>query len=123
MAFRYYSRYWDYFYEKYINKAYSGFKYYNDYYNYIIGMSVVGQLGKAFVYYKWRGKQRRRKYFIPPYTNSDYQERHRQLFADAVHLWKNLSQLEKKNLDLKNPKYRVQSGYNFFISSYLKKWL
>jgi hypothetical protein len=97
------------------------FDYYDSYYGYYIGIEPNGQIGHAWTYYTSKGTRIRRKYFIPPDPKTDEQLRRRELFRCIVDKWHTLTTQERKNLDFKMPKHLIMTGFNWYISSYLKK--
>jgi len=99
-----------------------GFRFYNDYYNYIVSIKLSGQIGHSYVYYLIKNVQYRRKYFIPPDPKTDAQLRIRDLMRKSVQKWHSLTPQEQ-TLHNVVPHYDpTMSGYNFFISCYIKAY-
>ncbi len=81
--------------------------------------SMRGNLD-GIVYYTCHGKVRARLYAVPRDPKTPAQRVRRQAFADAVGAWKLLSMEEKNYWKARGIRKRV-SGYNAFLSAYLKK--
>jgi len=81
--------------------------------------SMRGNLD-GIVYYTCHGKVRARLYAVPRDPKTPAQRARRRAFSDAVAAWKMLS-VEEKNCWKAHGKRKRVSGYNAFISAYLKK--
>ena len=81
--------------------------------------SVHGKIGKI-VHYNRNGVQCARSYAVPRNPDTAAQRRNRKTFAEAVKLWQELSPGEKYRYNRNARKLRM-SGYNLFISRYLKE--
>lgn len=81
--------------------------------------SVHGKIGKI-VHYNRNGIQCARSYAVPRNPDTPAQRENRKTFAEAVKLWQKLTPDEKYRFNRKAVKKRV-SGYNLFISLYLKE--
>lgn len=82
-------------------------------------MSGKGRLGKIVLYNR-KGVQCARSHVIPRNPDTPAQRQNRKSFADAVKLWQELSPEEKYRYNRTALKKRI-SGYNLFISMYLKE--
>jgi len=80
-----------------------------------------GNLGRI-VLYKRNGVQCARKYVVPRNPDTHAQRSNRSTFAMAVKAWKNLSQDNKNEWNSKAQK-KGKTGYNYFLSQYMKKSL
>ena len=81
--------------------------------------SVHGKIGKI-VHYNRNGIQCARSYAVPRNPDTPAQRENRKSFAEAVKLWQALSPEEKYRYNRNARKLRI-SGYNLFISLYLKE--
>jgi len=108
------------------------FWYYTTDYQYIPALLVKGQIGHKQVFYYYKNKkplpgthptikQYRRKWIYPPYSRTPDQDRRRLLFKFAVKYWHDLGKPESDPWGKPKPKYKVMTGFNWFISEYLKK--
>ncbi len=81
-----------------------------------------GMSGKAgdIVFFCRYGKQYARAYVIPKNPDTEAQRINRHIFAEAVEKWQNLSRIEKEMYN-KKTRQRSCSGYNLFISLYIKR--
>jgi hypothetical protein len=80
--------------------------------------SVRGRLGNT-VFYNWHGLQCARAYCIPRNPDTMEQRKTRGRFADAVHAWQLLDDVEKHLWRRRAARMRM-SGYNLFISGHMK---
>ena len=123
----------------------SGFLFYNSFYGYYIGIRISGTIGKRqgqtriirgktyygmtsrlfpkITYAVWKGKQYSYPYCIPTYRNTPRQQQERDAMRGAVLGWKALTPAEKSTY--KDHKFgtHMASGYNYFISTYMKDFL
>ncbi len=81
--------------------------------------SISGRIGNV-VFYLNRERQCVRTHVIPRNPDTEAQRAVRRSFGDAVHLWQAMSPDEKYSYNRK-ARYLNMSGYNLFISNYLKK--
>ena len=123
----------------------SGFLFYQSYYGYYIGIRISGTIGRMqgktriirgktyygmtsrrfpkITYYVWKGKQYHRPYYAPAYRNTPRQQQERDAMRGANLGWKALTPAEKETYkDTKSGTHMI-SGFNFFISQYLKNFL
>ncbi len=80
--------------------------------------SIQGRLG-SFVFYYSRGTQCVRTYVIPRNPDTQAQRIVRRNFAEAVHTWQSMTSDQKYAFNRK-ARYLNMSGYNLFISGYIK---
>lgn len=100
-----------------------GFNFYDSYYGYYIGIQIRGTIGKTFVYQVIHGEQFKRRYVIPYDPKTPAQQRLRDLFKKAIQSWKKFSDQEKSDLEKLKPAYLIMSGFNYYISSYMKTYI
>jgi len=81
-------------------------------------MNTSGRMGRL-VYYNRRGIQCVRRHVIPGNPDTAAQRAVRSSFADAVHAWQALADQEKAMWRQK-ARYRNVTGYNMFVSRYMK---
>jgi hypothetical protein len=81
--------------------------------------SMRGSLDRI-VFYTCHGQVRARSYAVPRDPKTASQRACRSAFANAVRAWRELSGDEKNCWKTRGKRKRV-SGYNAFISAYLKK--
>jgi hypothetical protein len=81
--------------------------------------SISGRLGNI-VFYTNRGRQCVRAYVIPRNPDTEAQRYIRRSFGDAVRSWQALSPEERHSYNRK-ARYLNMSGYNLYISNYLKR--
>ena len=81
--------------------------------------SVSGRLGKV-VYYNIYKRQFARVHTIPENPRTDEQQQVRKTFGNAVRSWQNRSP-EEKNKYNKKARRLAMSGYNLYISEYIKE--
>jgi hypothetical protein len=74
----------------------------------------------GFVFYMRNGKQCVRDYVIPNNPDTDAQRKVRHTFTDAVKSWQLLS-LDEKHRHNRKARNLQMSGYNMYISIYMKK--
>ena len=79
---------------------------------------ISGRMGNV-VFYKRRDKQCARIYVIPCNPDTEAQKAVRGTFAKAVESWQSLTQDEKFNYARK-ARHLQMSGYNYYISIYMK---
>lgn len=69
----------------------------------------------------WRGINYLRRRWVQPYSNSEAQAKNRELFAEAIKSYQGLTSSEKKAWQqLARELDYSGTGYNLFISCYLK---
>jgi hypothetical protein len=81
--------------------------------------SMNGSLGKI-VFYRRRGVQCARTYVIPRNPDTPQQRINREAFAAAVAAWR-LFEVRDRNRYNRKARGRGMSGYNLFISEYMRK--
>ncbi len=81
--------------------------------------SISGKIGNV-VFYMNRGRQCARLYVIPRNPDTESQRAVRRSFGDAVRSWQVMLPDEKYSYNRK-ARYLNMSGYNLYISNYLKK--
>jgi hypothetical protein len=81
--------------------------------------SAHGRLGKIVLYNR-NGIQCARSYAVPRNPDTPAQRENRKTFAEAVKLWQGLTPEEKYRYN-RNARKLKMSGYNLFISGYLKE--
>ena len=123
----------------------SGFLFYNSFYSYYISIRISGTIGRLqgktriirgktyygmtsrlfpkITYCVRKGKQYSYPYTIPTYRNTPRQQQERDAVRQGVLSWKALTPAEKNTYkDTKHKTYTI-SGYNFFMSNYIKNFL
>ncbi len=80
--------------------------------------SIKGNIGNL-IYYNRMGKVCIRSRVIPRNPRTSAQQRNRATFADAVASWQSMSQEEKLLWKIKGAK-RKNTGYNYYISEYMR---
>lgn len=80
--------------------------------------AIHGRIGKL-VFYHSRGKQCVRTHVIPRNPDTEAQRSVRRSFADAVFSWQSMSPEERHTYNRK-ARYMNMSGYNLYISQYMK---
>ncbi len=85
----------------------------------IIIKSIHGKIGNVVFYYS-RGKQCIRTYVIPRNPDTEAQRLVRRAFGDAVRSWQAMRPDDKYAYN-KTARFLNMSGYNLFISNYLKR--
>jgi len=87
----------------------------------IPGLLVRGNFKKEKIYYVVKGEQYVRSYAVPFNPRTPGQQARRAIFADAVSVWKNMTEEEK---EVWNHRVKVRSlkmlGRNLYISFRLK---
>ncbi len=81
--------------------------------------SAHGRIGKIVLYNR-NGVQCARSYAVPRNPDTPAQKRNRKTFAEAVKLWQGLTPDEKYRYNRNARKLRI-SGYNLFISRYMRE--
>jgi len=99
------------------------FNYYDSFYGYSVGVQISGTIGKKFTYYISHGNQLKRRWIIPPNPNTPTQQFYRDLFRKSVQGWKSLDQDQKIFWEKSKPNHLIMSGFNFYISSYIKHYM
>ena len=82
-------------------------------------MNTSGKIDRL-VQYNRRGTQCIRRHVVPFNPNTPGQQAVRSSFRDAVHAWQVLPDAEKGGWKYK-ARYRNLTGYNMFVSWYLKQ--
>lgn len=80
--------------------------------------SLRGRLGSV-VFYKRYGTQCARTWIIPRNPNTESQRKIRRLFAEAVRAWQAMDP-EQQYSFIRKARHTNMSGYNLFISNYMK---
>jgi hypothetical protein len=80
--------------------------------------SISGRIGNV-VFYTNRGRQCVRKHVIPRNPDTEAQRIVRRAFGDAVRSWQAMTQDEKHEY-IRKARYLNMSGYNLYISTYMK---
>ena len=96
------------------------FQYYRTYYGYYIGLEIRKQIGKKFIYQMNNGVQIKRRWKKPRNPRSDKQQANRWKIKQAVLAWKALPESEWNYYRGLEPFKKIMSGYNFFVSNYVK---
>ncbi len=81
--------------------------------------SIRGKIGNV-VFYTRRGRQCVRIHVIPRNPDTEAQRAVRSIFRDAVISWQAMSEDERYTFNHK-ARYLNMSGYNFYISNYIKR--
>jgi hypothetical protein len=81
--------------------------------------SISGRIGNL-VFYKRRGTQCVRVHVIPRNPDTEAQRIVRCAFGDAVRSWQAMTS-DQKHEYIRKARYLNMSGYNLFISKYMKK--
>ena len=82
-----------------------------------LGLRLSGTIGKAITASSWRGCNYIREYVKPRNANTERQRSHRAIFKAAVDAWHNLRDCQK---EFYNRIADEISGYNLFVSRYVK---
>lgn len=98
------------------------FNWWDSFYGRYIGVKIHGQLGKTFIYYVVNGRQLKRRYNVQQNIEHSQQKRVHSVFRMANQKWNTLNQEQKKEWKKKDQYNPTMSGYNYFISQYLKTW-
>lgn len=98
------------------------FNWWDSFYGQYIGVKIHGQLGKTFIYYVYKGKQLKRRYNVQQNLDHPEQIRRHHLFRHANYSWNGLSPGDKEEWKKRDKYNPTMSGYNYFISQYLKNW-
>ncbi len=96
------------------------FQYYRAFGYYLIGVAIRKQLGKEYIYRIRNNVQERMLYYVPTNPRTYAQQFNRWKVKQAVLSWKGLNEDEKNYYRNKEPFTKTMSGYNYFISEYLK---
>ncbi len=80
--------------------------------------SIHGRIGNLVFYYRC-GTQCVRAYVIPRNPDTEAQRTVRRIFSDAVRSWQAMPD-EEKHTFVRKARYLNMSGYNLYISRYLK---
>lgn len=96
------------------------FQFYNSFYGYYPGVQIRGQIGKSFIYQIQHGVQVRYAYVVTDNPRTDLQQANRNKIKLAVISWKSLSEETKNFYRRKEPITPTMSGYNYYISEYIK---
>ena len=99
------------------------FDFYHEFYGNYVGMQIRGTIGKKIIYQRIGNIQRRYNYFIPPNPNTPAQQHMRFLLGRATDKWHTLTEPEKQGFETLKPKHKVMSGFNYFVSLYIKQYL
>ncbi len=81
--------------------------------------SISGKIGNV-VFYMNRGRQCVRTHVIPRNPDTEAQRAVRRSFGDAVRSWQTMTEDERSVFNRK-ARYLNMSGYNLYISIYLKR--
>ncbi len=81
--------------------------------------SISGRLGNV-VFYKRRGVQCVRLHVIPRNPDTEAQRIMRRSFGDAVRSWQAMNN-DEKYVYIRKARFLNMSGYNLYISKYLKR--
>lgn len=84
----------------------------------IFGSEFRGAIGKNLVASSWKGHDYLRAYVVPRDPKSELQLEQRGLLREAVAAWRDLSASEKKAC---NREAKGMSGFNLFVSRYIRK--
>jgi len=98
------------------------FNFFTMYYGYYIGMQVRGTIGNIYTYQTYHGRTYRHRYIVPRDPKTPAQIRMRFLLGSATYAWHDLSSPEKLFWKDVRTRSRAYSGFNHFISSYIKTW-
>ena len=99
------------------------FNFYDSYYGSYVGIDISGSIGNKFTFYSVSGKQHKRRWILPPDPQTPAQLNLRDLFRKAVASWQTLTNQQKEFYEKLRPRHKIMSGYNFFISSYMKHYI
>lgn len=98
------------------------FNWWDSYYGNYLGVKAHGQLGKKFIFYCVNNRQLKRRYNVQQNISHPEQIRRHHLFRHANYSWTALRENQKKEERKKQQYDPTMSGYNYFISNYLKYW-
>ena len=99
-----------------------GFNFYDEYYGQYIGIGIRKTVGKQWTYQILHGKQRKYRYTVVPNPRTASQQANRLKIRHAVLAWQDLNPIQQQNYRKKEPFTPKMSGYNFFLSKYLKNF-
>lgn len=99
------------------------FDYYDEYYDQYIGMQIRGTIGKKFIYQRIGNRQKKYAWFIPPNPNTPAQQKMRFLLGQATYSWHDLTPSQQIAYESLKPKHLIMSGFNYFVSQYIKSFL
>jgi len=85
--------------------------------NSVFGIRLSGALNKTVVVSSWKGRQYVRAYVKPKDPKTEAQESHRAMFKAAVGAWHGLNGRQREFYDRIA---RDMTGYNLFVSRYIK---
>lgn len=83
-----------------------------------INLDTTGKLGDR-VYYVSQGEKKSRSYFIPVQPGTPAQLAWWQVFRNGVVQWHALSPAQEKVWNVRAKRWKM-SGFNYFMSKYLK---
>ncbi len=83
-----------------------------------VNIDTIGKLGSR-VYYVSQGVKVSRSYFIPVQPGTPAQLAWWQIFRNGVVQWHALSPAQEKDWNVRAKRWKM-SGFNFFMSKYLK---
>lgn len=96
------------------------FKYYHQYYGYIVGTQIRGQIGKKQVYRIRNGRQQKYSYYVPFNPQTPAQQANRLKYAHSIKYWQALSPAEKALYNSLEKVHPHMSGFNYYIHLYMK---
>lgn len=96
------------------------FDYYHSYDYNLIATQIRKQIGKKFIYRRRSNQQQKYPYVVPSNPRTPTQQNNRNKIRLAVLAWQSLTDQQKKFYSDKEPITPTMSGYNFFISEYVK---
>lgn len=100
-----------------------GFLWYNEFYGEYVGIKIRGAVGKKWIYQVVNNVQKKYPYVVPSNPRTAAQQAQRDLLRNAVNAWHALTD-DQRNVYRRGEPYRpTMSGYNFFISSYIKLYI
>lgn len=87
-----------------------------------LSLNPSGKLGRSMVASRWKGQPYIRMRVTPKNPRTAAQQEQRGIFADAVKYWQDKDDATKKQWDDRAKELGlVMSGFNFYVSEYIKQ--
>ncbi len=99
------------------------FNFYDNYYGSYVGVKIRGSIGDNWTYQVTGGAQRKYPYNIPTDPKTPSQLRMRDLLRKATYSWHSLTDPEKDFYRSLEPFKKVMSGFNYYVSTYMKEYI
>jgi len=99
------------------------FTFYPTFDYHILGVRARKQMAHKTIYRIRSGRQQQYAYFIPGDPRNPVVLYNRWKFKQAVFAWHDLTDQGKEFWDTRVPGHKIMSGFNFFISEYIRTFL